>query len=124
MKVVMISKAFVREVYQRKLEELVRVGDVDLTLISPPSWREGGSVLTFNRRFTVGYQQIVTPIVFNGRFHLHFYPRLPALLRSLHPDLVHVDEEPYNLATWLAMRSAAAVGARRLFFTWQNINRR
>ncbi len=123
MKVVMISKAFVRDVYQRKLEEIARHADVDLTLISPPSWREGGSVLPLTRRFTAGYQILVTPIVFNGRFHIHFYPRLPELLRHLRPDLVHVDEEPYNLATLLALRAARRVGARSLFFTWQNLHR-
>jgi glycosyltransferase involved in cell wall biosynthesis len=125
MKVVMVSKAFaIRDAYQRKLEEMAGLDDVDLTLISPPSWREGQSRFTLQRRFTRGYELLVTPIVFNGRFHLHFYPRLPGLLKSLQPDLVHVDEEPYNLATWLAMRAARKVGARSLFFTWQNMNRR
>ena len=35
-----------------------------------------------------------------------------------------MDEEPYNLATWLALRQGQAVGARCLFFTWQNLVRR
>ena len=122
-KVVMVSKAFVRDAYQRKLEEIGREDGVDLTLISPPSWREGGTTLSLNRRFTSGYQLLVTPIVFNGRFHIHYYPGLPGLLRTLRPDVVHVDEEPYNLATWLAMRAARSVGARCLFFTWQNLRR-
>jgi len=65
----------------------------------------------------------VTPIVFNGRYHIHFYPQLGRLLRRLKPDIVHVDEEPYNLATWLAMQAARRGGARRLFYTWQNIYR-
>ena len=124
-KVVMISKAFaIRDVYQRKLEEIARLDGVDLTVISPASWREGQHVFRLQPRFTRGYRLIVTPILFNGRFHVHFYPRLPRLLRSLKPDLLHVDEEPYNLATWMAMRSGRAVGARCLFFTWQNLCRR
>ncbi|MGH2458709.1 MAG: glycosyltransferase family 4 protein [Chloroflexota bacterium] len=121
---VMISKAFVRDTYQRKLEEIGRQDGVDLTLISPPAWRDGGTTLPLTRRFTSGYELVVTPIAFNGRFHLHFYPRLPGLLRALRPDLVHVDEEPYNLATWLGLRAARGVGARCLFFTWQNLRRR
>ena len=123
MKFVVVSKAFVRDAYQRKLEEIGRHGSVDLTLISPPSWREGGTTLQLNPRFTRGYELLVTPIVFNGRFHVHFYPRLPRLLRTLRPDVVHVDEEPYNLATWLALRAARSVGARCLVFTWQNLRR-
>lgn len=123
MKVVIVSKALVRGTYQRVLEELVRLHDVELTVISPPSWKEGKSVLPLERRFTRGYELLVTPIVFNGRYHLHFYPRLAGLLRKLQPELVHVDEEPYNLATWLALRAARGCGARRLFYTWQNIYR-
>jgi glycosyltransferase involved in cell wall biosynthesis len=45
------------------------------------------------------------------------------LLREIRPSIVHVDEEPYNLATWLALRAARGSGAQRLFYTWQNIYR-
>lgn len=39
------------------------------------------------------------------------------------PDLVHIDEEPYNLATFLALRAAKKVGARSVLFSWQNLYR-
>jgi glycosyltransferase involved in cell wall biosynthesis len=45
-------------------------------------------------------------------------------LRELRPDVVHVDEEPYNLATAHAVRQAVSVSARPIFFTWQNLHRR
>src|SRR5438105_14189342 len=118
----MVSKAVVRGTYQRKLEEIAR-GGVDLTVVAPPAWREGKNVIALERSFTRGYELVVSPIVFNGHYHLHFYPWLGELLHARRPDLVHVDEEPYNLATLLAMRQAREVGARRLFFTWQNILR-
>jgi glycosyltransferase involved in cell wall biosynthesis len=35
-----------------------------------------------------------------------------------------MDEEPYNLATFLAFQHALRVGARPIFFTWQNLLRR
>ena len=34
-----------------------------------------------------------------------------------------MDEEPYNLATWLAVRQARGLGIRSLFFSWQNLSR-
>jgi glycosyltransferase involved in cell wall biosynthesis len=37
---------------------------------------------------------------------------------------VHIDEEPYNLATWHALRLAKRFRARALWFSWQNLNRR
>jgi glycosyltransferase involved in cell wall biosynthesis len=123
LKVVIVSKGLVRGVYQRTLEEMVRIGDIELTVISPPSWKEGKTELPLERRFTQGYDLVVTPVIFNGHYHIHFYPRLPALLSQIRPDIVHVDEEPYNLATWIALRWAASHSARRVFYTWQNLRR-
>jgi glycosyltransferase involved in cell wall biosynthesis len=40
------------------------------------------------------------------------------------PDIIHIDEEPYNVVAWQATRLARRVGARSLFFTWQNLTRR
>jgi glycosyltransferase involved in cell wall biosynthesis len=63
-------------------------------------------------------------MAFNGNYHLHFYPGLGALVRRWHPDVVHIDEEPYNLATFQAMRLAVELRVPALFFTWQNLLRR
>lgn len=46
------------------------------------------------------YDLLTTPIVFNGHYHTHFYPRLERLLQQLQPSVLHVDEEPHNLATF------------------------
>ncbi|HLZ09589.1 MAG TPA: glycosyltransferase family 4 protein [Chloroflexota bacterium] len=124
MKVVIISKALVRGVYQRTLEEIVRLGDIELSVISPPSWKEGKTILSLERRFTQGYDLLVTPIVFNGHYHFYFYPRLSTLLAEIRPEVVYVDEEPYNVAAWQALHWAASNGAGRVFYTWQNIRRR
>ncbi len=120
----MISKALVVGAYQRKLEELARQPAIELTAIIPACWREGRNVLPLERAHTNGYELIVAPLAFNGQFHLHFYPTVGRLLHRLRPDVLHMDEEPYNLATWHALRLAEAVGARGLFFTWQNLHRR
>jgi glycosyltransferase involved in cell wall biosynthesis len=37
--------------------------------------------------------------------------------------VVHNDDEPYHLATWLALRATMRFGAKSLFFSWQNIRR-
>jgi len=124
MHVVMISKACVVGAYQRKLEELARLPGVELTVIVPPSWRDSRGITRLERAHTVGYELLVTSLALNGHFHLHFYPRLGRLLRQLRPDLLHIDEEPYNLATWQAMRLARRLAVPACFFTWQNLYRR
>ncbi len=123
MRVAMVSKALVVGAYQRKAEELAQMG-AELTVFVPPHWRDRRGSQPLEHSHTAGYTLRVIPLRFNGNFHLHYYPTLPAELRALRPAVLHMDEEPYNLATWLALRAAARLGIRATFFTWQNLNRR
>ncbi len=123
LRVVLVSKALVVGAYQRKAEEIARLG-VELTVLTPASWRDRRGLQKAERLHTVGYELRTIPILFNGAYHMHFYPTLVKALRELKPEVVHVDEEPYNLATFLGVRAARAVGAKPLFFTWQNLLRR
>jgi glycosyltransferase involved in cell wall biosynthesis len=124
MRVLMISKALVAGTAQRKLEEIAKLPDVELTLVTPPYWQsDDGSKQVLEHLYTSGYRMIETPIKFNGNFHFHYYPQLGRIMREVRPEVVHIDEEPYNLATYLAMRLARQQKARALFFTWQNLYR-
>ena len=123
MKVLMVSKACVTGIYQKKLEELATFPDLDLTVIVPPYWKEKGRRIELERSHTEGYRLEVQNMTLNGHFHLHFYPKLGAQVRLVQPDILHIDEEPYNLATFHATRLALEVGAKPLFFTWQNLLR-
>ena len=124
MRVLMISKALVAGTSQRKLEELATCPGVELTLVTPPYWqRDDGGKQILERLYTSGYQMIVTPMKLNGNFHLHYYPELGKIMREARPEVVHIDEEPYNFATFQAMRLAVGQKAKALFFTWQNLYR-
>ena len=124
MRVLMISKALVAGTSQRKLEEIAKLPDVELTVVTPPYWQsDDGSKQMLERLYTSGYRMIETPMKLNGNFHLHYYPQLGRIMREVCPQVVHIDEEPYNLATFLAMRLARQQDARALFFTWQNLYR-
>lgn len=124
MRILMLSKACIVGQYQSKLEELATHKDLELMVVVPPYWRDERGVTRLERSHTRGYSLQVTPMSFNGSFHLHYYPQLPLLSRSFQPDIIHIDEEPYNFATFHAMRIAERDGACTLFFTWQNIQRR
>lgn len=123
MRVVMISKALVVATYRQKLAAMAAESDMELTVVVPPCWREGQDRIELESTETPGYRLVVTPMTLNGSYHTHYYPRLTRILTDAQPDLVHIDEEPYNLATFLALRSARRIGARTLFFTWQNLQR-
>ena len=122
MKVVMVSKALVTEAYRRKAAELAALG-INLTVIVPPSWHDSRGAQQVGTQTAQGYELIVAPVRMNGHFHLYFYPGLAHRLAQLRPDLLHMDEEPYNLATWLALRAAHRLAIPSLFFSWQNIYR-
>lgn len=124
MRVLMVSKACLVGTYQKKLEEMVaRAPDLSLTVLVPPSWRDKCGTVTLERVHTTGYNLKVHPLAFNGSFHTHFYPRLGRAVASLQPDLVHIDEEPYNFATYHANRLARRHGVKTLWFSWQNLVR-
>jgi glycosyltransferase involved in cell wall biosynthesis len=120
----MISKACVVGAYQRKLEELAASGEMELMVVVPPYWQEESRRIVLERLHTQGYQLVVEPVRFNGRFHAFHFPTLGRRMRDFRPDIVHVDEEPYNLATAHAVWLASRMGARTLFFSWQNLYRR
>ena len=123
MRVLMISKALVVGLYQRKLELLAARG-VELLAITPPGWRDERGETPLERSYTAGYTLETLPIARNGDFHLHFYRGLAARMRAFAPELVHVDEEPYNLAAWQGIFQARRGKAKVIAFSWQNLNRR
>ena len=124
MRVAIVSKTFVADSAQRQLEWIAQQPGVELTLITPPKWHaDDGRVLTFTPRFTNGYIHRALPVFFNGRYHFYVYRGLLAALRAVSPDLVHIDEEPYNPAGAQAQRAAGMLGAPTVFVAWQSIYR-
>lgn len=119
----MVSKALVVGAYQRKLGEIARHRDVEVVAVIPPSWRDRSYEMRLERAAGEGYELIVSPITFNGSYHAFFFPRLGRILDEQRPDILHIDEEPYNLATFLAAASARRREIPFLFFTWQNLFR-
>lgn len=124
MRVVLVSKAMLSATAQKKADLLSGHTDVELTVVSPAYWRaDDGGKQYIEATARRDWKLIVAPIWLNGHFHVHAYPTLGQIIRSASPDIVHIDEEPYNLATFHAMRAARRAGARALFVTWQNLFR-
>jgi glycosyltransferase involved in cell wall biosynthesis len=123
MRVLVVSKALVASMYRKKLSALAKLG-VEVFAVVPPSWREGGAEQRLEAGGADGFDLVVSPLRWNGHFHLHFYPELPRTIDRIRPDLVYMDEEAYNVATLLGIRAAASRRLGSLFFTWQNLLRR
>jgi glycosyltransferase involved in cell wall biosynthesis len=125
MKILMFSKALVAGVQQRKLEELAALPEVEkLTVVVPPYWDEPRVGRTpLEKKYTRGYELIVTPMWFNGHHHIHFYPGLGRLVKQHRPDLLHADDESFNLSTFEGVRLAGRYGAAAVFYNYANIYR-
>jgi len=123
MRILMISKACLVGTYQTKLEALARGADVELAVLVPPTWDDPAGQIVLERAHTEGYQLWVDPLRHNGRYHTYTFPTLRQRLQEFQPDILHIDEEPYNLATAHALWWGRRYGCKTLFFTWQNLYR-
>jgi glycosyltransferase involved in cell wall biosynthesis len=126
MRVLIVSKILVVAAYRRKLDEIAAQPGVEgLVVVTGPEWKEpGGRALAFEPSDGVHrYDLRVEPIWLNGSYHMFLWPSLGRIIQEVRPDLVHIDEEAYNLATAHATRLARRMGAPSLFFTWQNLLR-
>jgi glycosyltransferase involved in cell wall biosynthesis len=125
LKILMLSKALLRGTYQRKLEELAALPGVDqLSVIVPPFWREKNvEIVKLEKVHMSGYELIVEPMLLNGSYHLHFYSGLAKWLKRLKPDIFHVDEESFNLATWQGVRLGQRYNVPSVFYNYANIYR-
>ena len=117
MRVLTISKPYVAAAYRQKLTILAEQG-FTVGLICPPAW---GSQLFEPDTEGDRYWLKQLPIVANGKNHLHFYLGLGAAVREFKPDIINCEEEHYSLVTRQCLHAADSVGAKFLFYTWQNI---
>jgi len=116
MRVLMVSKALVVGAYHKKLNELVKLG-IDIHLVLPTSW--GGQQPEISS--SMEYRISLLPVIFTGKNHFHLYRGLQDAVTSFRPDILHIDEEPYSVVTYQAMRIAKRLKIPSLFFAWQNI---
>ncbi|WP_051949210.1 glycosyltransferase [Methylosinus sp. PW1] len=86
---------------RQRYTPLLRQSDLDLHLVVPKNWREFGRALTGEPAIDPDMQLHVLPILFPSagplNWYLHFYPRLPRLLRKLRPHVLHLWEEPWSI---------------------------
>ena len=112
---------------QGKIREISKL-DVRLTVVSPSCWR--GSAEQVQRVEPEGYEFLPSACWFSGTRsvrlgnHLHFYPDISSVIMREKWDLIHIDEEPFNLATFHAMRWCRKNQAPAIFSTWQNLKKK
>ena len=127
MKLLMITRTLAEFAsIQGELAAISKLG-IDQTVASPRQWAGRGSEL--QRVKPDGFELLLTSCWFSGTTsvrlgnHFHFYSSIADVIGGEKWDLVHIDEEPFNMATFHALRACRKRGVPAVFTTWQNLNK-
>ncbi|MFP4466118.1 MAG: glycosyltransferase family 4 protein [Candidatus Goldiibacteriota bacterium] len=122
MKVMFVSHSAVLKEYQQKLVCLAENHGIDIVLVTPPYWYESG----VKTRPFKGYKQIkyeTGRVVFLKKY-VHFYKKALKTVKRLNPDIIHIEEEPFDIPCMQFMRAAKKTGKKTVFFTSDNFKRK
>jgi glycosyltransferase involved in cell wall biosynthesis len=119
-RVLTISKPYVASAYRDKIRMMAADPRFEVGLICPPDWAgQAFENSPADPKEPFFCRQV--PIIWNGKNHFHYYRGLRSVLKEFRPHVVNVEEEHYSFVTFQCFREALAIGARPLFYTWQNI---
>lgn len=81
--------------------------NLDVHLLGPRRWYEHGREYVADGEglpnITVHFESVVLGKLPGAKWYGHFYPRLPALIRKIRPDVIHLWEEPWAVVAMEAM---------------------
>jgi glycosyltransferase involved in cell wall biosynthesis len=126
MRIAVVSHACTVPVNQSIYRELEALGH-DLSIIAPSWWRHEYESRRFRPRRLPGLRGrlVSLPVARPGSIALHVYRAgLSNVLRSLAPDVLYIEEEPYSIAAFQWARAATRVGIPSVFYTSQTIAKR
>ena len=107
MKVAVVSHACAVDVNQRLYAELAKRPHAEVLLVAPKAWRASTGRLVHFKPLEGGqFLSQALPVWGAGQISLHLYRGLAAALAEFAPDLLYLDEEPYGLPAWQALRAS------------------
>ncbi len=119
-RVLTISKPYVAAAYRQKFRYLAADPRFEIGLITGADW--AGQV--FEPFPHENYWLRTLEIGLNGKNHFHYYKGLKEAIEEFRPDILNIEEEHYSFVTYQALRIGRKIGAKCLFYTWQNIEKR
>lgn len=120
MKVVVVDQHGILSGDRGLWRELQHVDGLDVVLVAPERWREGGLDLHCEPESS-GLKVLSAKAVFSGKSHRAFYPALAKILHQESPDLLYVNAEPES---FLALQASMVrrKECRLAFMSWRNID--
>jgi len=132
MKILSISHSCIVSEYQKRLGEVAKYANVELTLLVPKHWVQFNKTIYLEKDDDQNYGIIPTEPITWGfmqntlRNVTHIYPGIRHLLRSLEPDIIELWEEPFSAVTAHTIFWAKRIipKAKLIFFSAQNVFKR
>ena len=132
MKILSISHSCVVSEYQKRMVEVAKYSDVEMTLLVPGHWIQFNKKVNLEKITDAVYRILcVQPITWGlreNRFRnvTHIYPGIKKILKRLEPDIVELWEEPFSAVTAHTTFWTKRIipGAKIIFFSAQNVLRR
>lgn len=129
MRVLSIAHSCVVSEYQKRMEEIAKYSDVDLTLLVPKYWSQFNKRVDLEKRESSNYRILpVQPITWGIRENslrnvTHVYPHTRRIINSVQPDILELWEEPFSAVTSHVTFWAKKTSPRTkiIFFSAQNI---
>ncbi len=122
MKILVVSHSSVLKAHRRKLELLASEYGHQITLAAPPYWYEGGVKIHFTKD-----ESAVKYAEGRGFFRAKnsfVYTNAALIVKEADPDIVHIEEEPFDPMCAQFIHAAEKAGKKTIFFTWENINKK
>jgi glycosyltransferase involved in cell wall biosynthesis len=129
MRVLSIAHSCVVSEYQKRMEEVAKYSDVDLTLLVPKYWSQFNKRVDLEKRESSNYRILpVQPITWGIRENslrnvTHVYPHTRRIINRVQPDILELWEEPFSAVTSHVTFWAKKTSPRTkiIFFSAQNV---
>lgn len=128
MRVLLINSMFFNSVYRRCADELGKIDDIELTVLTVKGWEMNGKYREADPlRVASPYHFILGNTFWSGKENRGFY--ISGLLRAFQiaqPEVIYLMEEPFSLFAIqvLTLRAILFPNTPVIFFTWTNLSLR
>jgi len=129
LKVLSISHSCVVAEYQKRMEEVGKYRDVDLTVLVPKRWFQFNKRVDLEKdwdsRYRIVSRQPITWGLKKGGLQnvTHIHPGIGRLLKGIGPDIIELWEEPFSMVTahTIFWGKRVTPSAKIIFFSAQNV---
>ena len=128
MRVLLINSMFFNSVYRRCADELGKIDDIELTVLTVKGWEKNGKYREADPlQVASPYHFILGNTFWSGKENRGFY--VSGLFRAFQiaqPEVIYLMEEPFSLFAIqvLTLRAILFPNTPVIFFTWTNLSLR